>query len=315
MAARVAGGGGGGLLGRLAGSSSLTKPWHAAGAVRFISSTSPPPLVAYEVAGGEEKAENGKTALLIHGLLGNGRNWRTFARRLASELGSDWRIVMVDLRNHGQTAALPGFDPPHTIASSASDLISLAESPDIASPDVVIGHSLGGKVWVLDSIPNAVQESQDIGDVPRVLRTLQQLPQEIHSRRWLVDQMTAKGFSKMLVDWMASNLMRKHPDAAEPLVWTFNLEGASDMYASYRREDYVKFLEEGVPQDTAVNIVRAERSDRWTPQVLTSLERLSKARPNVALHTLPKAGHWLHVDNPIGLQQLLVPKLKQVTAN
>jgi pimeloyl-ACP methyl ester carboxylesterase len=49
-----------------------------------------------------------RTAFLLHGLLGQGRNWRTFARRLvaaAAEAGApNWRLLLVDLRCHGQTA-------------------------------------------------------------------------------------------------------------------------------------------------------------------------------------------------------------------
>ena len=49
-----------------------------------------------------------RTAYLLHGLLGQGRNWRMFGRRLlaaAAAAGApDWRLLLVDLRNHGQSA-------------------------------------------------------------------------------------------------------------------------------------------------------------------------------------------------------------------
>jgi pimeloyl-ACP methyl ester carboxylesterase len=30
-------------------------------------------------------------------------------------------------------------------------------------------------------------------------------------------------------------------------------------------------------------------------------------RPNVKLYELPKAGHWVHVDDPQGLMDLITP--------
>ena len=99
---------------------------------------------------------------ILHGILGSGRNWRSFARALAKSR-PDWGFVLPDLRNHGATGPLPG---PHTLSACVADLDGLP------APDWVAGHSFGGKValawaaergldsdvrdvWVLDSIPSA----------------------------------------------------------------------------------------------------------------------------------------------------------------
>lgn len=55
-------------------------------------------------------------------------------------------MVLVDLRNHGKTAELEGFDPPHDMFNAAKDLANLVESRSWNWPDIVIGHSMGGKV-------------------------------------------------------------------------------------------------------------------------------------------------------------------------
>ena len=52
----------------------------------------------------------------------------------------------MDLRNHGKSAELEGFGPPHDMVNAAKDLAKLIESQDWAWPDVVMGHSMGGKV-------------------------------------------------------------------------------------------------------------------------------------------------------------------------
>eukprot|EP01018_Ginkgo_biloba_P020064 Gb_22204 [translate_table: standard] len=105
----------------------------------------------------EEEAPPSKTrnctAIILHGLMGSGRNWRSFARQLGSAIlqqrplhSAGWRMVLVDLRNHGRSAGLEGFDPPHDMSSAAKDVADLVKAEKWVSPDVVIGHSMGGKV-------------------------------------------------------------------------------------------------------------------------------------------------------------------------
>lgn len=55
-------------------------------------------------------------------------------------------MVLVDLRNHGKSSDIEGLNPPHDLVNAAQDLANLIESQNWAWPDVVLGHSLGGKV-------------------------------------------------------------------------------------------------------------------------------------------------------------------------
>lgn len=57
-----------------------------------------------------------------------------------------WRMVLVDLRNHGKSAGTRGLDPPHDLVNAARDLANLVKSQNWMWPDVVVGHSMGGKV-------------------------------------------------------------------------------------------------------------------------------------------------------------------------
>ena len=63
-----------------------------------------------------------------------------------AEYCSGWRIVLVDQRNHGQSAELSGFNPPHTLEAAAQDLIDLIQQKFAGQHvSVIAGHSLGGK--------------------------------------------------------------------------------------------------------------------------------------------------------------------------
>ncbi|PIN24635.1 putative alpha/beta hydrolase [Handroanthus impetiginosus] len=276
------------------------------------------------------------TAFVLHGLLGSGRNWRSFSRSLASYLSyAQWRMVLVDLRNHGRSAEIEGLLPPHNLENAAKDLANLVRSEGWDWPDVVIGHSLGGKValqfakscdnghygddvslpkqlWVLDSVPGKVIQENGDGEVEKVLRTLQSLPSTIPSRKWLVDHMLKLGFSKSLSEWIGSNLKK----SGERETWAFNLDGAVQMFNSYREADYLPLLEH-TPKGMEISIVRAEKSDRWSRDVIQQLDHLAskqvdEAEGKVSVHVLPNAGHWVHVDNPKGLLEIVAPRITSI---
>lgn len=59
---------------------------------------------------------------------------------------AEWRMVLVDLRNHGKSAEIDGLLPPHNLENAAKDLANLVKSEGWDWPDVIIGHSMGGKV-------------------------------------------------------------------------------------------------------------------------------------------------------------------------
>lgn len=57
-----------------------------------------------------------------------------------------WRIALVDQRNHGRSAEVAGFKPPHTMQAAAKDLMDLVQKNFGGQQlDMIVGHSLGGK--------------------------------------------------------------------------------------------------------------------------------------------------------------------------
>ncbi|XP_057975428.1 uncharacterized protein LOC131162837 [Malania oleifera] len=295
--------------------------------------------LAYEEVQPSPSKPYTSTAFVIHGLLGSGRNWRSFSRNLVSVLSnsspsSSWRMVLVDLRNHGRSAEIESLRPPHDMVNAARDLADLVKSQGWAWPDVVLGHSLGGKValqfaescakgdygesvalpkqlWVLDSIPGEVNSEGSNGEVEKVVQTLQNLPSSIPSRKWLVDHMLGLGFSKSLSEWIGSNLKKLGDN--ETCTWGFNLEGAIQMLDSYKEKAYWSLMEHP-PKGMEIAIVRAENSDRWDQNLVQRLEKLAarhedESEGKFSVHVLPNSGHWVHVDNPKGLLDIVAPKI------
>lgn len=239
----------------------------------------------------------------------------------------------MDLRNHGNSADVEGLSPPHDLINAAKDLANLINIQRWEWPDVVIGHSFGGKValqytescsrgdygesaslpkqlWVLDSVPGEAQCQYGDGEVRTVLQTLKKLPPTFPSRKWLVNYMTERGFSKSFSEWISSNIKKSGTE----MTMGFDLDVAIEMFDSYCESSYWSLLE-NPPRGVEIDLVRAENSTRWDPPAVQRLESLtarerSVSEGKIGVHVLPNAGHWLHVDNPKGLLEIIAPKIQ-----
>ncbi len=270
-----------------------------------------------------EGARAEHTAFVLHGVLGSGQNFTRFIQRLA-ERRSEYRYVLVDLRHHGRSSGAP---PPNTLEACALDLSALAGSLGV-QPRTVIGHSFGGKVaveyarvlaaaaasspgareleqvWVLDAVPGT-QPGPGSSEIARVIAAVRAVPMPAASRKDVVQHLMAQsGLSSGLAEWMTTNLKRE----GELYGWVFNLEAIEELLADYFRVDHWHFLAE--PRERPeFRLVVAERSDRWLPAERERARRLPPPA-RVVYHDLPNAGHWVHVDNPDALLELMATHLR-----
>ena len=87
----------------------------------------------------------GPPLIILHGLFGSGRNWTSIAKNLAA----NWRVMTVDLRNHGASP----WDADMNYALMAEDVLALIEAEKLDSP-VLLGHSMGGKTAMMAALTN-----------------------------------------------------------------------------------------------------------------------------------------------------------------
>ncbi len=78
----------------------------------------------------------GTPIMILHGLYGSTDNWLPIAKTLAER----YRVILVDLRNHGRS---PHFQS-HSFNEMVLDLVSLFEHLEIEKAHL-LGHSMGGK--------------------------------------------------------------------------------------------------------------------------------------------------------------------------
>ncbi|CAN6816767.1 hypothetical protein Bca4012_003095 [Brassica carinata] len=293
----------------------------------------PPRILAYDLVQGDlvkwrwkedKSVPDTPTAVLLHGILGSGKNWGTFARRLAHEFPT-WQFLLVDLRCHGDSASLKKRGP-HSVASTASDVLKLVGQLRL-TPRVLVGHSFGGKVvlsmveqaakplprpvraWVLDATPGKVRAGGDGEDHPRELISfLRQLPKVVSSKNEVYTALMEEGFSNDVAQWVVTNLRSTGPSSST-FSWAFDLDGIAELYQSYEDTNLWNFVE-NLPRGVHVNFLKAERSlHRWALEDLQRIhaaeELASEEGGGVEMHVLEDAGHWVHTDNPDGLFRIL----------
>lgn len=253
-----------------------------------------------------------KLCLLLHGALGSGNNLRSLAVKL-SKLRPEYRYCLIDLRHHGESQGAP---PPNTLEACARDLDALIAQLG-QEPQVIAGHSFGGKtalmfaslypkrarqVWVLDSNPGS-QEPSASNEVIRVIDCVRHTTTPASERQAVIDQLMAQGLSSGTSQWLATNLQRSDSG----FVWRFNLDAIYELMLDYFRVDLWPVLDDQ-SSDSDFRVVVAERSDRWAPENRQRVQELAE-KTAVSLHVVPNAGHWLHVDNPSFLLELMAREL------
>lgn len=240
-----------------------------------------------------------RSVWFLHGILGQGRNWRSFARRLLDG-APGWRAVLPDLRCHGRSPALP---PPHDLGACAADLSELADR--LGPPDVVVGHSFGGKValrwapgeavlWVLDSPPGASPDRDVEGlDPERIIGILRGAPAPAPDRDTLRSWLSQHGLPDGIVAWLLTSSER----GDDGWRWMWDLDGVEALLQSYLQADLWPVVER---LGDRVQLVRAGRGGRWSASEVARAEA-----SGAGWHVMPQAGHWLHVDDPEGTLALI----------
>jgi len=249
--------------------------------------------------------------LVLHGIFGSGRNWRSVMRGLV-EARPDWGAVLADLRQHGESL---GFSPPHTLEAAAEDLRGLIRAEGL-SVESVLGHSFGGKVamvyadrpvgrltslWAVDSPPDAREPS---GSAWQMLGVLEDHPGPFPDRDAGVKAIQAGGFSLPVAQWMTTNLER---DPEGVYHWRLGVDDVRSLLLDFFETDTWRIVE-SPPGGLEVHVVKARESSLLDDEVCRRVTAAGSQGGAAHLHVLD-GGHWLNVDNSGGLIELLAAAL------
>ncbi|ANJ67573.1 hypothetical protein A9404_09380 [Halothiobacillus diazotrophicus] len=241
-----------------------------------------------------EESGGGLPVLIMHGLFGSLANWRGVARSLSDT----YRVINLDLRNHGRSPWAPGL----SYSDMADDVLRLMDRLGLERAKL-IGHSLGGKLAmvladraperftrmvVVDIAPKAYPAWHQ--DVFAALRAVDLTA--IESRDEARMQMAQHVFDPEVRAFLTANLMHG-PDAGWH--WRFNLE---ELARAYPETSLMPVLH-GFFCGPAL-FIRGAGSAYIEP---VDEPLMSRQFPGSCLCTLPRAKHWPHVEDPQGFLQ------------
>src|SRR5262247_4893983 len=236
-----------------------------------------------------EVVGEGRPVVILHGLLGSADNWRSMSRRL----GIHYRVFALDLRNHGRSPHSGILDYDVMVA----DVREFMEQQALRRI-VLLGHSMGGKVAmqfaieyseqvdrliVVDIAPKAYEPSQRY-----LLKAMRSLDLTRYKSFADVDAALAPEVSsESLRQFLLKNLTR---DEKGRLRWKIHLEAID--------QNYDKLLR-GLSPERSFNkptlFIRGGRSNYIEDDDAALIHQMFL---QAEIATLPKAGHWVHVDAP-----------------
>lgn len=234
----------------------------------------------------------GPPVLVLHGLLGRGRNWATVAQRLAER----FELRLLDLRNHGGSPRAAAMSYP----AMAADLARLVEREGLA-PVRLVGHSMGGKaVMTLALTRPELVERLAVVDVAPVdygagqgfagyIRAMLAVDLEHVQRRAQVEAALAPAVPDPGIRaFLAANLETRDGR----LRWLPNLPVLLESLPSIT--GFPAELQ-GRRYDGPTLFLRGGRSDYVLPEHEPLIRRLF---PAVRIETVERAGHWVHAEAP-----------------
>ncbi|MBJ6761593.1 alpha/beta hydrolase [Myxococcaceae bacterium JPH2] len=250
-------------------------------------------LECFEVGSGEQPT------VLLHGFLGTGRNLRSLAVAW-NQAQPQRRFFLPDLTGHGSSPALtPGAD----LGTMARDVVDTLRARGVSGTVDWVGHSLGGRVTLAASLhaSDAVASITllDIGPGPvpldlsesgKVLDVLLRARARAENRREMRADLTGRGLSEPLADWLLMNLM---PDG-DGVRWRFDREALGVLHRRVNGEDLWPALER--PVHPPARCIRGGRA-----RYVTDADAARMEAADCPVATLPQSGHFVHVDAPQAL--------------
>ena len=234
---------------------------------------------------------SGTPLVILHGLLGSGRNWLGPAKKLNA---AGRHVVMADLRNHGHSP----WGEPMTYPAMAEDVAELIQHLG-AGPVDLLGHSMGGKAAMTLALSQSeLVERLIVVDIAPVAYSHRSFADFIDAMRKLdLSSIQRRGDADTVmaadvddVGMRAFLLQNLESDQNGGFRWRVDLEVLSRaLPAMVGWQD----PPDAAPFDRPTLVLRGALSPYVKDEGVAALRRLF---PKVRIDAVPEAGHWPHVE-------------------
>lgn len=230
----------------------------------------------------------GKPFVILHGLFGNSDNWQTHGKRLSEY----YRVLMVDLRNHGHSDWSEDFSYELMVA----DLKELFDDLNLQDA-ILLGHSMGGKVSMLfaQQFPELLEKlivvDMGVKSYPphhqHILEALNTLDLSTIDNRSQADEHLSKYIGSVGVrQFLLKNIY-----------WIEKGKMAWRMNIPVLQREMDNILSALKPKECFVHtlFIRGELSEYILDEDIPEIENVF---PDSELITVDNAGHWVHAEQP-----------------
>lgn len=234
--------------------------------------------------------------MILHGLFGFSDNWQTHAKKLADY----YRVILVDLRNHGRSEWSDEFSY-ELMAEDIHELVKVLELEDL----ILVGHSMGGKVAMHfaqkyeDLLEKLVVVDIGIKEYPmhheHILAGIHAVQLDnVGSRREAEQQLSEHIESYGVKQFLLKNLYWVEKGK---LAWRMNVK-----VLEREMNDILSAIPK-IEVMTPTLFIRGELSNYILNEDIHVIEELF---PDSELVTIPGAGHWVHAEAPEEFLEVLL---------
>lgn len=228
--------------------------------------------------------------LILHGFLGMGDNWKTYATKLSED---GFQVHLIDQRNHGRSFHSDDF----SYKLMVEDLKNYIHHHNLKKVSL-LGHSMGGKTAMLFAIenPNLVDKLIVADMAPKsykahhneILRALNSVNFSAQNSRKLVDEQLAKYIPEFNIrQFLAKSLYWVEKGQ---LAFRFNIQSLTDNYTQI-----IEGLQSQVIFEGKTLFLKGEKSNYILEEDQLLIDAYFR---NNQIKTITNAGHWLHSENP-----------------
>ena len=230
----------------------------------------------------------GKPMMILHGLFGYSDNWQTHAKKLAEY----YRVILVDLRNHGRSDWSDDF----SYEIMADDVLELCN--DLGLEELIlVGHSMGGKVAMHvaakneDLLEKLVIVDMGTKEYPmhhdHILEGINAVTLDnVSARSEAEKQMEPFIESEGIKQFLLKNLYWKEKGQ---LSWRINVQvlerEMAKILGAFQADEIL----------TPTLFIRGAMSNYILDEDISSLELQF---PDIEMETIENAGHWVHAEAP-----------------
>jgi pimeloyl-ACP methyl ester carboxylesterase len=247
----------------------------------------------------------GHICLLLHGFGEGSYVWGQFAPLLQDCC----RVLAVDLRGHGDSDWDPAAD--YGTCRYAADLMYVIETLAL-NRFVVVGHSLGGElaIHLASCMPERVAALAVVDYGPQVDKEVQAQSMELFRAGF-----RAYASIEEYASWLESTRPMLHRRQIRLLAQAALREVAEGRFLLKCDPSLVHVFDRLAPTEASARAIRCPvllvRGSQSAILAMKTAERLVGLFGNGKLIVVPKAGHAVMVDNPVGFSQAVMPFVKR----